>query len=170
MRRALAALVLLALPIAGCSVDRDGEPQAGASPSVSASAGGTVAPSTAAGGDPAPGGTAKAGGNAKQVCADAVKSSSTGTLAYVDQLGKMLQAAGKGDDAGAKQAQQALEKALDTWSADLERLSGTATDARLKSTLGELAGEVDKMGAEIDSVDDAKLGAIQDRLDQLCPQ
>ena len=76
---------------------------------------------------------------------------------------------GHGDDAGARAAQDKLNKALDTWSAELRRLAGTAEDFQLKTALGEMAAEVERMEATIDSVDDGRLGDIQDRLDALCP-
>jgi hypothetical protein len=167
MRRALAALVLLALPLAGCSVDRDSAGGPTPSPSASASAGSDGSPGVL----PSPGGpvpTATAGGNAKQVCAAAVKASSTGTLAYVDELSKLLQAAGTGDQSAAKAAEGRLVSALSTWSKALRQQSGTATDARLKATLEDLATQVDQLGTKIETVDDAKLSAVQDRLDALC--
>ena len=69
-----------------------------------------------------------------------------------------------------RRPQAKLNKALDTWSAELRRLAGTAEDAQLKTALGELAAEVERMEATIDSVDDGQLGDIQDRLDALCPR
>ena len=176
MRRtaaALALLVTLPLAVAACSAS---EPdQAGGPPA--ASAGATPAPgATGPGGSGDPGAaskaplpTAKAGGNGPQVCARAQTASEKGTTAYIDQLSVLLQAQGTGDDAGAKAAQTKLNKDLDTWSAELRRLAGTAQDVQLKTALGELAAEVERMEASIDSVDDGKLGDIQDRLDTLCP-
>jgi hypothetical protein len=58
---------------------------------------------------------------------------------------------------------------LDTWAADLRTVSTTATDPQLKATLAQLAGQVDKMTSDVETIDDATLGAIQDRLDALCP-
>jgi hypothetical protein len=97
-----------------------------------------------------------------------VKANSTGTLAYVNELSAMLQAAGSGDQADVKAAEGRLRKALDTWSTVLRRQSGTATDGQLKATLNDLAGQVDGLGAKIQTVDEAKLSAVQDRLEALC--
>ena len=69
----------------------------------------------------------------------------------------------------AKAAQDKLNKDLDTWSAELRRLAGTAEDVQLKTALGALAAEVERMEATIDSVDDGRLSDVQDRLDALCP-
>jgi hypothetical protein len=165
MRRAIAALVLLALPLAGCSVNRDSG--GGPTPSASAPAGASAG-ANASSGSAAPLPTTTAGGNAKQVCAAAVTASSTGTLAYVDEVSKMLRAAGSGDQAAATAAEGRLEKALETWSAELRKQAGTATDAQLKTVLTDLAGQVDHLGTKIETVDDAKLSAVQDRLDALC--
>jgi hypothetical protein len=164
MRRALAALVLLALPLAGCSIGRTGASGPTPSPAGSASARASAGPGAGA----APRPTATAGGNAKEVCAAAVKANSTGTLAYVNELSSMLQAAGSGDQAGVKAAEGRLQKALDTWSAALRQQAGTATDGQLKATLTDLAGQVDGLGTKIQTVDEAKLSAVQDRLEALC--
>jgi hypothetical protein len=172
MRRtaaALALLVTLPLAVAACSApERD---QAGGGPAASASA--TPAPGATpadpGAGTKAPLPTAKAGGNGPQVCARAQVASEKGTTAYIDQLSVLLQAQGTGDQAGAKAAQDKLNKDLDTWSAELRRLAGTAEDVQLKTALGELAAEVERMEATIDSVDDGRLSDVQDRLDALCP-
>jgi hypothetical protein len=80
----------------------------------------------------------------------------------------MLQAAGSGDQAGAKAAEGRLQKALDAWSKALRQQSGTATDSQLEATLNDLAGEVDGLGTKIETVDHGRLSAVQDRLDALC--
>jgi len=177
MRRTAAVLALLVMvPLAAAACSASEPDQAGGAPA--ASAGATPAPGATGpgGGSAGPGAatkaplpTAKAGGNGPQVCVRAQTASEKGTTAYIDQLSVLLQAQGTGDDAGAKAAQTKLNKDLDTWSAELRRLAGTAEDVQLKTALGELAAEVERMEASIDSVDDGKLGDIQDRLDALCP-
>jgi hypothetical protein len=175
MRRTAAALaLLLTLPLAAaaCSAPERG-PAAGPTPSAAASPGASPAGSPRAGeapaGSKAPLPTAKAGGNGPQVCSRAQSASEKGTTAYIDQLSALLQAQGTGDDAGARAAQDKLNKGLDTWAVELRRLAGTAEDFQLKTALGEMAAEVERMEATIDSVDDGRLGDIQDRLDALCP-
>ncbi|MEV4619749.1 hypothetical protein AB0J74_13705 [Asanoa sp. NPDC049573] len=178
MRGHLAVVVVL-LALTGCSADVEGRggsaasapPAASGSPAPVASSAspgapaGTVAPDLSLG--PAP--TAKAGGNASQVCADALKASSNGTTAFVQQLTAVLEAEQKKDKTAQAAAEAKLQSTLDTWAADLRKVSGTATDAQLKTTLAQLAGQVDKMTSNVESIDDATLGAIQDRLDALCP-
>ncbi len=176
MRRtaaALALLVTLPLAAAACSAPERG-PAGGPTPSAAATSpgatpAGSPRPGEAPAGSKAPLPTAKAGGNGPQVCSRAQSASEKGTTVYIDQLSALLQAQGTGDDAGARAAQDKLNKALDTWAAELRRLAGTAEDFQLKTTLGDMAAEVERMEATIDSVDDGRLGDIQDRLDALCP-
>jgi hypothetical protein len=179
MRRAIGALVLfVAIVLSGaCSADDRAPDTAGPTPSGATGTAGTTGTTGPTAGSPtrdpgaslAPIPTVKAGGNAAAVCTGARRVSETGTTAYIDQLTAMLQAQGGNDAAGAKAAQTKLEQALDTWSGELRRLAKQADDAQLKAVLTELGGEVDKMEATIDSVDDGRLGNIQDRLDALCP-
>jgi hypothetical protein len=174
MRRTAAALALLVtLPLAAAACSAPERSSAGGpAPSAAAtSPGATPGPGASArpGGSKAPLPTAKAGGNGPQVCSRAQAASEKGTTAYIDQLSAVLQAQGTGDDAGARAAQDKLNKGLDTWAAELRRLAGTAEDFQLKTALAEMAAEVERMDATIDSVDDGRLGDIQDRLDALCP-
>ncbi|MEV0717004.1 hypothetical protein [Asanoa sp. NPDC050611] len=113
--------------------------------------------------------TAKAGGNANQVCADARKASEAGTTAFVQQLTAVLEAQGKNDKTAEAAAEKKLGTTLDAWAADLRKASSAATDGQLKATLSQLAGQVDTMTSNVETIDDATLGAIQDRLDTLCP-
>jgi len=173
LRRPLVALATLALlATAGCSADVEGRgdaaPPAGATITPtpgSAEDPGTPAPDLSLGPEP----TGVAGGNATEVCGDALKASEAGTTAFVDALSKVLEANGKGDTAAANDAAKKVDAATDTWAAALRTSSSAATDAQLKTTLAQLADEVDKMTADIETIDDTKLGAIQDRLDALCP-
>ncbi|GIF52324.1 hypothetical protein DFJ67_0228 [Asanoa ferruginea] len=180
LRGHFAVVVLSAalLAVAGCSADVEGRGTAAGTPGPTTSGtpapgpstspgapAGTVAPELSLG--PVP--TAKAGGNATQACADALKASSNGTTAFVQQLTAVLEAEQKKDQAGQRAAEAKLESTLDTWAADLRKVSTTATDPQLKTTLGQLAGQVDKMTSDVETIDDATLGAIQDRLDALCP-
>jgi len=174
LRRPLVALATLALlATAACSADVEGRgdaaPSAGASttptPSSAAEDPATPAPDLSLGPEP----TGVAGGNATKVCGDALKASEAGTTAFVDSLSKVLEANGKGDTAAANEAEKKLDAAIDTWAAALRTSSSAATDAQLKTTLAQLADEVGKLTADIETIDDTKLGAIQDRLDALCP-
>lgn len=164
MRRLLAAAAVTAALLAGtgCSADGSGATQP--------SAGATVRPTSASGdASPAPGGTVSpAGGNAKAVCAAATKASAEAGTRYVSELGKMLQAGAADDTKGAKAAQQAAERALNTWAAQLKEQSGKASDARLKSLLNEMGTAVGRMKADIESIDEMQLDLMQQRLDQLC--
>jgi len=176
MRRQFVAFVVavVATGVAGCSAEVEGRGPAGGTPSVTAGS-----PSTGTTGQPeatgAPGSssgplpTAKAGGNAATVCGDALTVSEKGTTEFVQHLSAVFEANGKGDTAAAKKAETKLESTLDTWAAGLRRVAAEATDAALRDTLTQLAGEVDTMSADIETIDDARLGAIQDRLDALCP-
>ncbi|HTF08892.1 MAG TPA: hypothetical protein VK659_12045 [Asanoa sp.] len=166
------------LAVAGCSADVEGRGSAAGTPGATSS--GTPAPAASVTSPAGPGSaapelslgpvpTAKAGGNATQVCADALKASANGTTAFVQQLTAVLEAEQKQDKAGQQAAEAKLESTLDTWAADLRKVSTAATDAQLKTTLAQLAGQVDKMTSNVETIDDATLGAIQDRLDALCP-
>ncbi|GAA1863486.1 hypothetical protein [Asanoa iriomotensis] len=177
LRRLLVVSVALFL-VAGCSADVEGRGDASATPGGSAAPSsspgatpsgaaplGTAAPKISLGPEP----TAKAGGNATQICADVLKASETGTTAFVQQLTAVLEAQGKNDKTAEAAAEKKLGTTLDTWAADLRKASTTATDAQLKTTLSQLAVQVDSMTSNVATIDDATLGAIQDRLDTLCP-
>ncbi|GIF72205.1 hypothetical protein [Asanoa siamensis] len=182
LRRQFAVLVVSValVAVAGCSGDVEGRGDGSAAPGASAS--GSAAPSAAPSGSAAvPGGTpapnitlgpaptAKAGGNATQVCADARKATESGTTGFVQQLTAVLEAQGKNDKTAEAAAEKKLGATLDTWAADLRKASTAATDGQLKTTLSQLAGQVDTMTSNVETIDDATLGAIQDRLDTLCP-
>jgi hypothetical protein len=177
LRRLLVVSVAV-LAVAGCSGDVAGRgdtsasPGAGVTPSpsspgatASGAPAGSAAPRITLGPEP----TAKAAGNATQVCADARKASETGTTAFVQQLTAVLEAQGKNDKTAEAAAEKKLGATLDAWAADLRKTSSAATDGQLRTTLSQLAAQVDTLTSNVESIDDATLGAIQDRLDTLCP-
>lgn len=167
MRRLLVTVVAVAalFTAAGCSGERPtpagpdgpgGGPAAGASssaPPLGPTAGVSASP---------------AGGNAKEVCAAATKSSSDSVRIFVAELGNMLQATSAKDAAAAETAQRKAEAALNSWSSAMREQSARATDPRLKAVLADIAAEVSTMKASVDSVDEVKLDQLQQRLDQLC--
>jgi hypothetical protein len=160
----LAVVVALVLMGAGCSADSP-------SASPSASGGASVAPDpTSAGpsGEPTARETGPAAGNAKQVCADAMAASGKGVTTFLAELGSMLNAAGKGDGKAEYEARQKAEAALATWSNAVKAQAAKATDGRLRTVLTEIGDEVGAMRADIESVDNAKLDQLQQRLDALC--
>ena len=181
LHRQLAVVVVSValVAVAGCSADVEGRGDAAGTPTSTAAVPGPSASGSGAPGAPAssatpsislgPVPTAKAGGNAAQICADALKASEKGTTAFVSQLSAVLEAQQKQDKAGEQAAEAKLESTLDSWAADLRKASTGATDAQLKTTLSQLAGQVDKLTSNVETIDDATLGAIQDRLDALCP-
>ncbi|GIF68712.1 hypothetical protein Ais01nite_67470 [Asanoa ishikariensis] len=181
LRRQLAVLAVSVafVAVAGCSADVQGrgDPTLGTPGAPSASG---VAPSSSTGAalpdssaapqlslGPVP--TGRAGGNATQVCADVTKATEKGTAAYVQQLTAVLQAQGKNDKPGEQAAEKRLGAVMATWALDLRRASATATDQQLKTTLSQMAGQIAKMTSNVATIDDAALGAIQDRLETLCP-
>jgi hypothetical protein len=179
LRRQLVVLAVTAAlaAAAGCSADVEGRggptgtpgvPSAsGAAPSASAAAtpGASAAPGLSLG--PVP--TAPAGGNAPQACGQARKATEKGTTAFVQQLTAVLEAQGKNDKGAEQAAEKRLGAVLDAWAVELRRTSSVATDQQLKSTLSQLAAQIDGMTSNVATIDDAALGAIQDRLDALCP-
>ncbi|MDG4827645.1 hypothetical protein O7635_37880 [Asanoa sp. WMMD1127] len=181
LRRQLAVLAVSAalVAVAGCSGDVEGRGDAAGTPGASASAstpsaaaspsvgapGASAAPQLSLGPEP----TAKAGGNATKICADAKQASEKGTTAFVQQLTAVLEAQGRKDKNAEQAAERKLGQVLDAWAADLRKASSGATDAQLKTTLTQLAGQVDGLTSDVETIDDAALSAIQDRLDTLCP-
>jgi hypothetical protein len=160
----LAVVIALVLMGAGCSADSP-------SASPSASGGASVAPDpTSAGpsGEPTARATGPAAGNAKQVCADAMAAGGKGVTTFLAELGNMLNAAGKGDGKAEYEARQKAEAALATWSNAVKEQAAKATDGRLRTVLTEIGDEVGAMRADIESVDNAKLDQLQERLDALC--
>ena len=97
------------------------------------------------------------------------KATEKGTTAFVQQLTAVLEAQGKSDKGAEQAAEQRLGAVLDAWAVDLRRTSSAATDQQLKSTLSQLAAQIDGMTSNVATIDDAALSAIQDRLDALCP-
>lgn len=158
MRRLVGIAVTVLVLGAGCT--GGGEPTAGASGAPTAGASGGGAP----GGGSAP----QAGGNAAEVCAAATNASGQSVTTFISELGKMLTAAGNGDTKAAQTAERNAQRALDSWAAAMREQSARATDGRLKAVLAEIGAEVDTLKADIDSVDDAKLDDLQQRLDELC--
>ncbi|MDH6465697.1 hypothetical protein M2302_005899 [Micromonospora sp. A200] len=164
MRRLLAATLVTAVLLtgSGCSGDRSDEAApATTGPSTGPSATSTLLPS-------APVSVAPAGGNGPQVCAAAEQASSAAVRTYVEELGKMIAAVGANDSTGAETARKRAESALTSWRAALREQSAQATDPQLKTLLTDLATEVGRLGADVESIDETELDRLQQRLDQLC--
>ncbi|WP_033340083.1 hypothetical protein [Catenuloplanes japonicus] len=115
---------------------------------------------------PIPAGSGPAGGNAKGVCDTVTKDSSAAVTEYVGQLAKLAQAGP--DTAEGKAAQTAAEKALDAWEASLRGQAGTASDARLKAVLTNMANQVGAMTADLTSIGGGQVEQLQAQLDELC--
>ncbi|MER7892285.1 hypothetical protein ABTX15_20935 [Micromonospora sp. NPDC094482] len=131
----------------------------------------TTAGSAPAAGTPTTAGSAVAGaGNSPAVCAAAQQASVTGIQTYVEELGRMLAAAGASDSTGAEAARLRAEAALTGWRSALREQAARATDPQLTTLLSDLGAEVGAMGADVDAVDETELDRLQQRLDQLCPR
>jgi hypothetical protein len=168
MRRLLAAALLAGALLAGaaCTSDSPPETSATAGPGPAGGVPGTGAsPSTS----PAPtAGTATVTENGKRVCAAARKLTTEKVSAFVTQLSKSLQAQVAGDTKAAAQAKAAAEKAIREWAAGLRTQAAEAEDANLKALLSEMSAFAAQMTADVQTVDDAKLADLQQRLEALC--
>ncbi|GAA4713902.1 hypothetical protein Prum_056540 [Phytohabitans rumicis] len=150
---------------AGCTGSSDAPAATPAPGATTASAASGAASASA---PASAGATAPATGNAQEVCAAAQNAGGQAVTTFITELGAMLTASGKGDTAAAEEAKGKAEAALRSWAAAVKEQSAKATDPRLKQVLAEIGAEVDTMRADIDSVDDAKLDQLQQRLDALC--
>jgi hypothetical protein len=156
MRRLLARtlLVVVLLAGAGCSDDRSG----GAGPTAGSGPTGPVV---------TPLGGGAAGGDAR-VCAEARRAGATAVREYVEELGRMVAAAGAGDTATADAARTRAQAALAAWRAALREQGALAADAQLRTLLSDLGTEVAALGVDVESIDETELDRLQQRLDQLC--
>jgi ElaB/YqjD/DUF883 family membrane-anchored ribosome-binding protein len=170
MGRLLAAAAIAATLLGGAGCSSNGTRVAGsASPGAAAGTPGTPATAQPGGTATSPGAvTGAAGGNATDVCVAATKASSQSAQAFIDELGRMLAAAGTSDTKAAETAKGKAEGVLAAWAAAMKEQSSRATDARLKAVLADVGAQVGAMTADINSVDQAKLDQLQQRLDQLC--
>ncbi|WP_326556234.1 hypothetical protein [Micromonospora sp. NBC_01796] len=156
------------------TVSGSAEPGAGASPGASGMppARSSEAPGGATGGPgvpaPPPPALPPAGGNAKEVCAAALKTNTDLGTAFITEMVTVMQATSDGDTAAATAARGRAEKGLADWTAALRGHATKATDATLKSTLGELATQVSTMKPEANSIDEIKLESLNERIGQLC--
>jgi hypothetical protein len=173
MRRRLFATVLAfaLLAGAGCSGSREhaeARPGAATGTPVSPAPGGPASgdPSAGAASGATPSGIAT--GNAADVCLEARKLSADQVSRFLAEVGDALTASGDGDQAKADEARRAAAATIRTWSAGLRAQAARADDTRLAGLLREMAAEVGTMTADIDSIDEAKLDRLQQRLDQLC--
>lgn len=172
MRRLLVTVTLIATLMAsvGCSSQRAGH--TGAATSTSTVPAGTPSPDGAATAPASPGAagvvTGPAGGNAKEVCASAIKLSATAIQTFFTELSKMLQAGSTGDTEGATAAKGKAEAALKNWSKGLGEQADRATDPQLKAVLDEIGAEVAGMRVDLDSIDEVELERLRQRLDTLC--
>jgi hypothetical protein len=178
VRPAAAAFALAAALLLTTACSDDEEPPA-AVPSAAASLPGAAtdpaatdpaaiapAPDPAVSTVPIPAGTGPAGGNATNVCDAVTKDSSAAVTEYVGQLAKLAQAGP--DTAEGKAAQIAAERALDTWEASLRAQAGSASDARLKAVLTNMAAQVGAMTADLNSIGGGQVEQLQAQLDELC--
>jgi hypothetical protein len=135
-------------------------------------AGSTDAPGGATAGPGAPANpppvVAPAGGNAKEVCAAALKTNTDMGTAFITEMVAMMQATSDGDTAAATAARGRAEKSLADWTGALRGHAARATDATLKTTLGELATQVASMKPDANSIDEIKLESLNERVGQLC--
>ncbi|WP_329103412.1 hypothetical protein OG792_26680 [Micromonospora sp. NBC_01699] len=193
MRRPLPAAVITTVVLtavllvgSGCAAERPrGEASGTAAPSASGSdvpgapgasgmppAGSTDAPGGATGGPGAPANPPPvlppAGGNAKEVCAAALKTNTDMGTAFITEMVTMMQATSDGDNAAATAAQGRAQKSLADWTGALRGHAAEASDATLKSTLGDLATQVSTMKPEANSIDEIKLESLNERIGQLC--
>ncbi|MFI5844452.1 hypothetical protein ACIA8K_32625 [Catenuloplanes sp. NPDC051500] len=179
VRPAAAAFALAAALLLTTACSDDEEPPPAAVPSATASLPGAATdpsvtdpaataspPAPVAGEVPIPAGTGPAGGNATNVCDTVTKESSAAVTEYVGQLAKLAQAGP--DTAEGKAAQAAAEKALDTWEASLQAQAGSASDARLKAVLTNMAARVGVMTADLESIGGGQVEQLQAQLDELC--
>jgi len=112
--------------------------------------------------------TGTATGNAAAVCTEARKISADQVSRFLAELSDALTASGDGDRARADRARRAAADSIRVWAAGLRTQAGRADDPKLAALLRDMAAEVGTMTADIDSIDDAKLDRLQQRLDQLC--
>ncbi|MEV4625174.1 hypothetical protein AB0J90_02625 [Micromonospora sp. NPDC049523] len=143
--------------------DASGMPPARSSEAPGGATGGAGAPA-----NPPPPVVAPAGGNAKEVCAAALKTNTDLGTAFITEMVTVMQATSDGDNAAATAARGRAEKGLAEWTTALRGHAAKATDATLKSTLGELATQVSTMKPEANSIDDIKLESLNERISQLC--
>ena len=169
MRRLLATALVAVTLLTGsaCGKERNDLPGAGASPTATGPSATVPGPT---GGTPgaSPAVTGKAGGNADEVCAAAVKLSTTSAQTYFVELGKLVQASGAGDTKAADVARQKAQTALRSWATGLREQASRATDPQLKAVLTEVATEVSGMRVDLESIDETKLEQLRERLDVLC--
>ncbi|MFD0821298.1 hypothetical protein ACFQ0D_23995, partial [Micromonospora zhanjiangensis] len=121
-----------------------------------------------AGGAATPGGTAVAGGNAREVCAAVTEAGSSSAQKFVAALAKMLQASSANDTKTADTARRDAEVVLAGWSAAVREQAARATDARLKAALTDNAAAIAKIKPDVTSVNESTLAQLQQRVDQLC--
>ena len=160
----MVALVAGVLAIAGCSGgDEPTPPGAAGSPSATTATG---SPGASPG---APGPSQPAvPANTGEVCAAARQASTEAGRTFIAEYGRALQALAGGDQSTAVEAQRAATAALATWERRLREQAGRATDAELKRVLLDTAAVVKQMQADLDSVDQAKLDSLDQRLTAAC--
>ncbi|HEY8451067.1 MAG TPA: hypothetical protein VIL54_02325 [Natronosporangium sp.] len=165
MRRTLSAVVIAAtlLSVAACASER-ADVSVSATTPVAPADSSSGAPASPSAGDP----TAPAGGNSAEVCAAALETSRESATAFVSELATSLEAASKGDTKGMEAARKKAEEVLDRWALDIRKQAARATDARLGAVLTEIASEVSRMEASVESIDEVRLNELQQRLEQLC--
>ncbi|RKR87757.1 hypothetical protein BDK92_2049 [Micromonospora pisi] len=134
---------------------------------------GAGAPSAGPGGpanpaNPIPSVTGPAGGNAKEVCAAALKTNTDSGTAFVTDLMAMMQATGDGDTAAATAAKTRAERGLANWTSALKEHSSRASDPTLKSVLTELATQIGSMKPELNSINEIRLDELNQRIETLC--
>ncbi|ASW56282.1 hypothetical protein [Plantactinospora sp. KBS50] len=169
-----AAAVALLIATAGCSGGADpvAAPTGAAGSSAAGSPGaGTSGTPGTPGGTPTPGGaevTATAGGNAGDVCAAAVETSSEAAVTFVNELSSQLQASSTGDTKTAETAKRNAQAALDRWADGIRKQAQRATDPQLRAALTDVSAEIATIEPDVQSLDQSKLDQLQQRVDALC--
>jgi hypothetical protein len=160
----LAALLVGAVGLAGCSDDSSKKGASGSgSSSSSGSSTATASPGTGGSTDPsAPGqvppaeGGGTATGSDKQVCADQEKLVADSTRKFGEEVVKA--ATGEG---GEQAAVAAVKTLFSEWASGMRTQAGKAQNPELKKALTEYATGLDKVNSQINGVNDLdKLGDL----------
>ena len=175
MRRLLCLTALSsALLLGACSTDKADDTSAAATPAAGATGAATDASAPAAGGAPASGkpaagkGDAALKGNTEAICLQAEKTGGDAARNFAADLKLLIDAESAQDKDAVAKAKEKTSRDVENYSFALTDMSKLASDPELKKALAAMSKQVSALKGDVRKLDAEKLERLQETLAKAC--
>ncbi|MEV8508082.1 hypothetical protein AB0368_25135 [Actinoplanes sp. NPDC051475] len=168
MRRLLCATALSgALLLGACSTDKSAGTPAGTTPAAGAGSSAAAALAPAASSDPA-GGDAALKGNTEAICTQAAKTGGDSAKNFAQDLKLLIDAESAQDQDAVAKAKEKTSRDVENYSFALADMAKLASDPELKKALAAMGKQVSALKGDVRKLDAAKLEGLQETLAKAC--